>query len=124
MFEPEFEDTLASPFSDALPLAHLRALRAGRALCDSCIRSAAGYTFPYLHDATQEVAQAYGARCTPEFFVFDRDMRLQYHGQFDDSRPSNGVPITGEPALGTRFLGFIATHPVSILVCSISVRGH
>jgi len=55
----------------------------------------AGYTFPYLYDETQEVAKAYGAACTPDFFLFDRDRRLVYRGQFDDSRPQNGVPVTG-----------------------------
>jgi len=48
--------------------------------------AAAGYTFPYLHDATQEVAKAYRAACTPDFYLFDREQRLVY-GQFDDSRP-------------------------------------
>jgi peroxiredoxin len=56
---------------------------------------AAGYVFPYLYDETQEVAKAFRAACTPDFFLFDRDGRLAYRGQFDDSRPSNGVPITG-----------------------------
>lgn len=55
----------------------------------------AGYTFPYLYDGTQEVAKAYRAACTPDFFLFDGDMTLVYRGQFDDSRPSNGKPITG-----------------------------
>jgi peroxiredoxin len=54
-----------------------------------------GYTFPYLYDETQEVAQAYRAACTPDFFVFDRDRKLVYRGQFDGSRPSNDVPVTG-----------------------------
>jgi peroxiredoxin len=56
----------------------------------------AGYTFPYLFDETQEVAKAYTAACTPDFFLFDRDRRLAYRGQFDSSRPGNGVPVTGE----------------------------
>ncbi len=56
---------------------------------------AAGYTFPYLIDATQEVAKAYKAACTPDFFLFDRDRKLVYRGQFDGSRPGNGVPVTG-----------------------------
>jgi thiol-disulfide isomerase/thioredoxin len=56
---------------------------------------AAGYTFPYLYDETQAVAKAFRAACTPDFFLFDRDGRLAYRGQFDDSRPSNGIPITG-----------------------------
>jgi peroxiredoxin len=55
----------------------------------------AGYTFPYLFDESQEVAQAYGAACTPDFFLFDAQHRLVYRGQFDDSRPSNGKPVTG-----------------------------
>src|SRR5262252_6577788 len=59
------------------------------------IRSA-GYTFPYLYDETQAVAQAYRAACTPDFFLFDRNRRLAYRGQFDDSRPKNGIPVTGE----------------------------
>jgi len=56
---------------------------------------AAGYTFPYLFDESQEVAKAYGAACTPDFFVFDRERRLFYRGQMDGSRPGNGVPVTG-----------------------------
>jgi peroxiredoxin len=56
----------------------------------------AGYTFPYLFDETQEVAKAYTAACTPDFFLFDPDRRLAYRGQFDSSRPRNGVPVTGE----------------------------
>ena len=55
----------------------------------------AGYTFPYLYDATQDVAKAYKAACTPDFFVFDQNFALVYRGQFDDSRPSNGKPVTG-----------------------------
>ena len=56
----------------------------------------AGYSFPYLFDESQEVARAYSAACTPDFFLFDADRRLVYRGQLDDSRPSNGVPVTGE----------------------------
>lgn len=58
------------------------------------VRSA-GYTFPYLFDETQAVAKAYRAACTPDVFVFDRDRRLVYRGQFDDSRPGNDLPVTG-----------------------------
>ncbi len=54
-----------------------------------------GYTFPYLVDDTQEIAIAYRAACTPDFFVFDKDQQLTYRGQFDDSRPGNGKPVTG-----------------------------
>ena len=56
----------------------------------------AGYTFPYLYDETQKVAKAYQAACTPDFYVFDRDRKLVYRGQLDDSRPSNGKPVTGK----------------------------
>lgn len=56
---------------------------------------AAGYTFPYLYDASQDVAKAYKAACTPDFFVFDHNHTLVYRGQFDSSRPSNGKPVTG-----------------------------
>lgn len=54
-----------------------------------------GYVFPYLFDESQEVAKAYGAACTPDFFLFDGDGRLAYRGQFDASRPSLDVPVTG-----------------------------
>jgi peroxiredoxin len=55
-----------------------------------------GYTFPYLYDATQEVAKAYRAACTPDFFLFDRERKLVYRGQMDSSRPDSGIPVTGE----------------------------
>ena len=54
-----------------------------------------GYTFPYLFDATQEVAKAYQAACTPDFFLFDGAGRLAYRGQFDPSRPSSDLAVTG-----------------------------
>lgn len=54
-----------------------------------------GYPFPYLYDASQEVAQAYRAACTPDFFLFDRQRHLVYRGQFDDARPGKPVPVTG-----------------------------
>jgi len=57
---------------------------------------AAGYTFPYAYDESQKVAKAYRAACTPDFFVFDRGRRLVYRGQFDASRPGNGIPVTGK----------------------------
>ena len=56
---------------------------------------ARGYVFPYLYDESQAVARAYGAACTPDFFLFDIGQKLVYHGQFDDSRPGNGIPVTG-----------------------------
>lgn len=55
-----------------------------------------GYSFPYLFDDTQEVAKAYRAACTPDFFVFDGKQELVYRGQFDSSRPDSGIPVTGE----------------------------
>jgi thiol-disulfide isomerase/thioredoxin len=55
-----------------------------------------GYPFPYLYDETQEVARAYKAACTPDFYIFDGDLKLVYRGQLDGSRPNNGVPVTGE----------------------------
>jgi peroxiredoxin len=54
-----------------------------------------GYTFPYLYDETQEAARAYGAVCTPDIFLYDGELRLVYRGQFDSSRPTNGLPVTG-----------------------------
>jgi len=53
------------------------------------------YTFPYLYDATQEVAKAYDAACTPDFFLFNNNLELVYRGQLDDSRPANNIPLTG-----------------------------
>ncbi len=55
-----------------------------------------GYSFPYLYDESQEVAKAYDAACTPDFYIFDKDLKLVYRGQLDDSRPDNGVPVTGK----------------------------
>ena len=55
-----------------------------------------GYTFPYLYDETQEVAKAYRAACTPDFYVFDKDQKLVYRGQMDASRPDSGIPVTGQ----------------------------
>jgi len=54
-----------------------------------------GYPFPYLFDDTQEVAKAYDAACTPDFYLFDGNLKLTYRGQLDDSRPENGIPLTG-----------------------------
>jgi len=59
-------------------------------------KKSAGYTFPYLFDETQSVAKAYKAACTPDFYLFDKNRKLVYRGQFDDSRPGNGVPVTGK----------------------------
>jgi peroxiredoxin len=73
---------------------------------------AAGYTFPYLYDEAQTVAKAYRAACTPDFFLYDRDRRLVYRGQFDDSRPSNGRPVTGSD-LRAAVDAVLAGRPVS-----------
>jgi len=58
------------------------------------LSKAMGFPFPYLYDESQEVARAYGAACTPDFYLFDREGRLVYRGQMDDSRPGNGRPVT------------------------------
>jgi peroxiredoxin len=55
-----------------------------------------GFAFPYLYDESQSVAHAYRAACTPDFFLFDKEFKLVYRGQFDGGRPGNGVPVTGQ----------------------------
>lgn len=55
-----------------------------------------GFNFPFCYDETQEVAKAYRAACTPDFYLFDQDRKLVYRGQLDDSRPGNGIPVTGK----------------------------
>jgi peroxiredoxin len=55
-----------------------------------------GYTFPYLSDETQEIAKAYRAACTPDFYVFDKNQKLAYRGQFDSSRPDGDIPVSGD----------------------------
>jgi len=60
----------------------------------------AAYTFPYLFDESQDVARAYSAACTPDFFLFDAGRALAYRGQFDSSRPGSGLPVTGEDVRG------------------------
>jgi peroxiredoxin len=72
----------------------------------------AGYTFPYLYDATQETAKAYHAACTPDFFLFDANRKLAYRGQFDDARPRNGKPVTGAD-LRAAIDAVLAGQPVS-----------
>lgn len=54
------------------------------------------YPFPYLYDETQQVAKAYHAACTPDFFIYDKELKLVYRGQLDDSRPGNEIPVTGK----------------------------
>ncbi len=72
----------------------------------------AGYTFPYLYDASQTVAKAYRAACTPDFFLFNKERKLVYRGQFDDSRPGNGIPVTGND-LRAALDALLAGKPVS-----------
>lgn len=55
-----------------------------------------GYPFPYLYDETQDAARAYQAACTPDFSIFDGEMKCVYRGQLDDSRPGSGIPVTGK----------------------------
>jgi peroxiredoxin len=71
-----------------------------------------GFRFPYLYDETQDVARAYMATCTPDLFLFDGDLKLVYRGEFDRSRPGNGVPVTGEE-LRTAIKAVLAGKPVT-----------
>lgn len=59
-----------------------------------------GFTFPYCYDESQDVARAYHAACTPDFFLFDGSRALVYRGQLDDSRPESGIPVTGRDLRG------------------------
>ena len=72
-----------------------------------------GYSFPYLYDETQLVARAYNAACTPDFYLFEGSMKLVYRGQFDDSRPGNGIPLTGND-LRAAIEDVLKDNPVSI----------
>lgn len=72
----------------------------------------AGYVFPYLHDSSQTVAKAYRAACTPDLYLFGKDRTLVYRGQFDDSRPGNGIPVTGKD-LRAALDSLLAGQPVS-----------
>jgi len=74
--------------------------------------AAAGYIFPYLHDETQAVAKAYRAACTPDLYLFDKDQRLVYRGQLDDSRPGKGLPVTGKD-MRAALDAVLAGNPVS-----------
>jgi peroxiredoxin len=71
-----------------------------------------GFTFPYLFDETQDVARAYDAQCTPDFFLYDLHGKLVYRGQLDDSRPGNGIPVTGKD-LRAALDALIAGRPIS-----------
>lgn len=85
-----------------------------------------GYTFPYLVDESQAVAKAYQAACTPDFFLFDAQRELVYRGQLDDSRPSNGKPVTGKDlgAAIDALLGgqAVASEQVPSIGCNIKWR--
>lgn len=86
-----------------------------------------GFRFPYLYDETQDVAKAYHAACTPDFFLFDSEMKLAYRGQFDSSRPNSGVPVTGQD-LRAAMDAVIAGKPVPndqkpSIGCNIKWRG-
>ncbi|WP_274475862.1 thioredoxin family protein [Mangrovimonas aestuarii] len=71
-----------------------------------------GFIFPYLYDDTQEIAKAYDAACTPDFYLFDRDLTLVYRGQLDDSRPGNDIPITGND-IRNAIDNLLANNPIS-----------
>lgn len=73
-----------------------------------------GFTFPLLYDETQGVAQAYKALCTPDFFLYDQNMKLAYRGQLDDSRPGNNKPVTGKD-LRAAIDAVLAGQPVASL---------
>ena len=72
----------------------------------------AGYNFPYLYDESQAVAKAYRAACTPDIYLFDKNRKLVYRGQFDDSRPGNGIPVTGKD-LRAALDAVLASKPVA-----------
>jgi peroxiredoxin len=71
-----------------------------------------GYTFPYLYDESQQIALAYKAACTPDFYVFNKDQKLVYRGQLDGSRPGNPIPVTGKD-LRSALDAALAGKPVS-----------
>jgi len=86
-----------------------------------------GYTFPYLYDEMQAVAKAYNAACTPDLYVFDQHQKLVYRGQFDGSRPGNGVPVSGED-LRAALDAILADKPISphqkpSIGCNIKWKG-
>jgi len=83
----------------------------------------AGYLFPYLYDETQAVAKAYHAACTPDIYLFDKTRKLVYRGQMDDSRPGNGIPVTGKDlraALDAALAGKpVSPHQKASMGCNI-----
>jgi peroxiredoxin len=86
-----------------------------------------GFRFPYLYDETQDVARSYHAACTPDLFLFDGDLKLVYRGQFDASRPGNGVPVTGQDlraAMDAVLAGTaVATEQQPSIGCNIKWKG-
>ncbi|MGB1586368.1 MAG: thioredoxin family protein [Thermoplasmatota archaeon] len=85
-----------------------------------------GYTFPYLFDESQDVARAYDARCTPDFFLYDAEHRLAYRGQFDASRPSLDTPVTGDDldaAVQAVLRGEVPEVQAPSLGCNIKWKG-
>lgn len=93
----------------------------------ACEAVDAGYCFPYLFDETQRVARAFDAQCTPDIFLFDREHRLAYRGQLDDSRPKSQEPVTGRDlrsAIDALLAGApIDPRQVPAVGCSIKWRG-
>ena len=86
------------------------------------------FCFPYLYDETQKIAHAYQAACTPDFYIFDAQLKCVYRGQFDDSRPENGIPVTGQDI--TQALDqILANKPVNAhqkpsIGCNIKWKSH
>ena len=85
-----------------------------------------GYAFPYLYDESQDVARAYQAACTPDFFLFDGDAKLVYRGRLDDSTPGSGKPVTGadlRAAMDAMLAGrAVAWEQVPSMGCNIKFR--
>lgn len=86
-----------------------------------------GFKFPYLYDESQDVARAYHAACTPDPYLFDADFKLVYRGQYDDSRPGNGIPVTGKD-LRAAIDAVLAGEPVAAeqkpsIGCNIKWKG-
>lgn len=72
-----------------------------------------GYPFPYLYDETQEVAKTYQAACTPDFYIFDENLKCVYRGQFDDSKPGNTIPVTGKD-IRTALESLLMNQPINL----------
>lgn len=85
-----------------------------------------GYSFPYLYDETQAIAKAYDAACTPDFYLFDEELKLVYRGQLDDSRPGNGLPLNGKDlrkSIDALLMGLpIEAHQKPSIGCNIKWR--